>query len=115
MNKSALITASLVAATLLASAAVSYVTCRLTTPAVAAFNMKGTVDAFFDSVSRKSLDEAQSKALSERFNSALEASLRDWQQRHHALILVAPAVVQGAPDITLEIQKDVARRMKDAP
>ncbi|MGP8846828.1 TrbI F-type domain-containing protein, partial [Enterobacter hormaechei] len=32
---------------------------------------------------------------------------------HRALILVAPAVVQGAPDITREIQTDVARRMKE--
>ena len=59
------------------------------------------------------LDEAQTKALSDRFNASLEASLRDWQVRHRALILVAPAVVQGAPDITREIQTDVARRMKE--
>lgn len=115
MKTSTIVTTALIAGTLLASAAISYVTCRISTPAVAAFNMKGTIDAFFDSVSRKSLDEAQSKALSERFNNALETSLRDWQQRHHALILVAPAVVQGAPDITREIQRDVAHRMKDVP
>lgn len=110
-----LIITALVAGTLLCSAAVSYLICRLTTPVVAAFDMKSTVDTFFDSVSRKSLDETQAQALSERFNSALEASLRDWQVRHRGLILVAPAVVQGAPDITREIQKDVARRMKAEP
>lgn len=50
-----------------------------------------------DSVSQKQLSEAQSKALSERFNSALEQSLADYQQQHHVLILVSPAVVQGPP------------------
>ncbi|MBZ6759411.1 TrbI F-type domain-containing protein, partial [Raoultella ornithinolytica] len=48
----------------------------------------------------------------ERFNSALEQSLADYQQQHHVLILVSPAVVQGAPDVTRKIQTDIARRMK---
>ncbi|WP_433961742.1 type-F conjugative transfer system protein TrbI [Escherichia coli] len=76
---------------------------------------KQTVDAFFDSASQKQLSEAQSKALSARFNTALEASLQAWQQKHHAVILVSPAVVQGAPDITREIQQDIARRMRAEP
>ena len=69
-------------------------------------------ETFFDSASQKQLSEAQSKALSARFNTALEASLQAWQQKHHAVILVSPAVVQGAPDITREIQQDIARRMR---
>ena len=113
MKKRTLLTASLIAGTLVASAGVSWLTSRLSAPAIASFNMKSTVDAFFDSASRRSLDEAQTKALSERFNASLEASLRDWQVRHRGLILVSPAVVQGAPDITREIQNDVARRMKE--
>lgn len=113
MKKRTLLTASLIAGTLAASAGVSWLTSRLSAPAIASFNMKSTVDAFFDSASRRSLDEAQTKALSERFNASLEASLRDWQVRHRGLILVSPAVVQGASDITWEIQTDVARRMKE--
>lgn len=113
MKKCTLLTTSLIAGTLAASAGVSWLTSRLSAPAIASFNMKSTVDAFFDSASRRSLDEAQTKALSERFNASLEASLRDWQVRHRGLILVSPAVVQGAPDITREIQTDVARRMKE--
>ncbi|HBB6102596.1 TPA: type-F conjugative transfer system protein TrbI [Escherichia coli] len=73
------------------------------------------MDAFFDRASQKQLSEAQSKALSARFNTALEASLQAWQQKHHAVILVSPAVVQGAPDITREIQQDIARRMRAEP
>lgn len=77
---------------------VSYGIVRLNAPVTVAFNMKQTVDAFFDSASQKQLSEAQSKTLSARFNTALEASLQAWQQKHHAVILVSPAVVQGAPD-----------------
>jgi type-F conjugative transfer system protein TrbI len=113
MKKHVLINAALIAGTLAAGAGISWLVCQLNRPVVVAFNMKSTVDAFFDSAGRRSLDEAQTKALSDRFNASLEASLRDWQVRHRALILVAPAVVQGAPDITREIQTDVARRMKE--
>ena len=42
----------------------------------------------------------------------LEYTLADYQLQHHVLILVAPAVVQGAPDVTRTIQTDIARRMK---
>ncbi|HAV9492530.1 TPA: type-F conjugative transfer system protein TrbI [Escherichia coli] len=94
---------------------VSYGIVRLNAPVTVAFNMKQTVDAFFDSASQKQLSEAQSKTLSARFNTALEASLQAWQQKHHAVILVSPAVVQGAPDITREIQQDIARRMRAEP
>lgn len=99
-------------AMVLLNAAVSYGIVRLNAPVTVAFNMKQTVDAFFDSASQKQLSEVQSKALSARFNTALEASLQAWQQKHHAVILVSPTVVQGAPDITREIQQDIARRMR---
>ena len=85
-----------------------------TTPRVVAFDMKKTLDNFMDSVSQKPLTEAQSKVLSDRFNEALEKSLADYQQQHHVLILVSPAVVQGASDVTRTIQHDIARRMKGA-
>jgi conjugal transfer pilin signal peptidase TrbI len=85
-----------------------------TTPRVVAFDMKKTLDSFMDSVSQKQLSEAQSKALSDRFNEALEQSLADYQKTNHVLILVSPAVVQGAPDVTLKIQTDIATRMKGA-
>ncbi|RRF27130.1 type-F conjugative transfer system protein TrbI [Klebsiella pneumoniae] len=92
------------------SAFLSRVVLEYSTPRVVAFDMK-TLDSFMDSVSQKQLTEAQS-ALSDRFNDALEKSLAEYQQQHHVVILVSPAVVQGAPDVTRNIQHDIARRMK---
>ena len=103
---------ALVLFALATSAFLSRVVLEYSTPRVVAFDMKKTLDSFMDSVSQKQLTEAQSKALSERFNSALEQSLADYQLQHHVLILVSPAVVQGAPDVTRTIQTDIARRMK---
>ena len=102
----------LVSLVLTISAGMTRLMLTYTTPRVVAFDMKKTLDSFMDSVSQKQLSEAQSKALSERFNATLEQSLADYQNKNHVLILVSPAVVQGAPDVTLKIQTDIATRMK---
>lgn len=104
---------ALCAVLLCINAGVSYGISRLSRPVVVAFNMKGTVDLFFDQASQKTLPEEQAGALTARFNRAMEASLDNWQKQHNALILVSPAVVQGAADITPVIQKDIARRMAE--
>ena len=103
---------ALVLFALATSAFLSRVVLEYSTPRVVAFDMKKTLDSFMDSVSQKQLTEAQSKALSDRFNDALEKSLAEYHQQHHVVILVSPAVVQGAPDVTRNIQHDIARRMK---
>ncbi|HCB0376737.1 TPA: type-F conjugative transfer system protein TrbI [Klebsiella pneumoniae] len=103
---------ALVLLALATSAFLSRVVLEYSTPRVVAFDIKKTLDSFMDSVSQKQLTEAQSKALSDRFNDALEKSLAEYQQQHHVVILVSPAVVQGAPDVTRNIQHDIARRMK---
>ena len=103
---------ALVLFALATSAFLSRVVLEYSTPRVVAFDMKKTLDSFMDSVSQKQLTEAQSKALSDRVNDALEKSLGEYQQQHHVVILVSPAVVQGAPDVTRNIQHDIARRMK---
>lgn len=103
---------ALVLFALATSAFLSRMVLEYSTPRVVAFDMKKTLDSFMDRVSQKQLTEAQSKALSDRFNDALEKSLAEYQQQHHVVILVSPAVVQGAPDVTRNIQHDIARRMK---
>ena len=103
---------ALVLFALATSAFLSRVVLEYSTPRVVAFDMKKTLDSFMDSVSQKQLTEAQSKARSDRFNDALEKSLAEYQQQHHVVILVSPAVVQVAPDVTRNIQHDIARRMK---
>ena len=107
-----LVITALVVFTLACNVILTRVMLAYTTPRVVAFDMKKTLDSFMDSVSQKLLTEAQSKALSDRFNDALEKSLEDYQQQHHVLILVSPAVVQGASDVTRTIQHDIVRRMK---
>jgi len=81
-------------------------------PVTVSFAMKQTLDAFYQSAGKQSLSPEQSKILSDRFTDALQTSLMDYQARNNVIILVSPAVVGGAKDVTREIQHDVARRMQ---
>lgn len=101
-----------VLAALLAMTGVAYVTAKAVTPDVVVFDMKGTVDLFMQQSSQMKLDETKAGALTARFNTALNDSLRDWQGDHNAILLVKPAVISDETDITAEIQADIARRMQ---
>lgn len=102
----------LVAVTILCvNAAITSLMISWRTPTVVSFDMKKTLDQFTEQAGAQSLDEPQTKAMTARFMTSLNAELQSWQYRHDALILVTPAVVSGAADITVEIQTGVAQRM----
>ncbi|MDO3417628.1 type-F conjugative transfer system protein TrbI [Citrobacter freundii] len=93
------------------NAAVTTLLISWRTPTVVSFDMKRTVDQFTEQAGAQSLDEAQTTdSYRTVYAPALNAELQDWQRRHDALILVTPAVVSGAGDITGEIQTAVAHR-----
>lgn len=77
------------------------------------FDMAGTVNSFMAQAATQSLDEAQIKALTARFNTALSDSLTAYQLEHRAVIIVAPAVVGGAEDITPVVQQAIAEKMAE--
>ncbi|EGA7860703.1 type-F conjugative transfer system protein TrbI [Salmonella enterica] len=102
----------LVTATILCiNAAVTSLLISWRMPTVVSFDMKKTLDQFTDQAGAQSLNETQSTALTERFMQTLSAELQEYQRRHDALILVTPAVVSGAADITGDIQAAVAQKM----
>ncbi|MEW7311223.1 type-F conjugative transfer system protein TrbI [Buttiauxella gaviniae] len=86
---------------------------KSTTPEMVVFDMKGTVDLFIQQSAQLQLDEAKAKALTTRFNVALNDSLSDWQASHNAIVLVKPAVMSPLKDITVDIRSDIARRIQE--
>lgn len=92
--------------------AVSWATVKVVSPDVVAFDMKGTMDLFIQQTLEQKLPEEQTKVLMTRFNSAMSNSLQEWQNSHHSVILVAPAVVSQQKDITQEIRTGIATRMQ---
>lgn len=107
--------AGLIVLMLALSAAVSVATVRLTVPPVVTFDMKGTLDTFMQQSAKQQLTEDGARALTLRFNAALSESLSAWQAEHGGTVLVAPAVVSPAYDITADVRADVARRMQARP
>lgn len=82
-------------------------------PKTVSFDMAGTVNSFMAQAATQSLDEPQIKALTARFNTALSDSLTAYQHEHRAVIIVAPAVVGGAEDITPVVQQAIAEKMAE--
>jgi conjugal transfer pilin signal peptidase TrbI len=93
------------------NAAVTSVLISWKMPATVTFDMKGTIDRFTEQMSAQDSDEKTTRMLTTRFTATLNAALKQWQEKHDALILVRPAVVSGVPDITPEIQADIAQGM----
>lgn len=96
---------------LLMNAGISLLLYQWQSPQTVSFDMAGTVNRFMSQLASQKLSDEQVKGMTARFNASLNASLLDYQTHHHALILVGPAVVSGAEDITGLVQSDVAGRM----
>lgn len=105
--------AGVVTGMMVLNAAVSLLLTEWRQPKTVSFDMAGTVNSFMSQAAAQALDEARIKALTARFNRALSDSLTAYQRDHRAVIIVAPAVVGGAEDITAEIQQSVAARMAE--
>jgi conjugal transfer pilin signal peptidase TrbI len=87
---------------------------RYTTPTFVSVDLRGTIDAFTKQSGEQQLSDAQREALAARFSQALDASLVEYQTSHRAIVLLKAAVIAGAPDITAQIQRDVADKMRPA-
>lgn len=96
---------------ILLNAGISLLLFEWRTPLTVSFDMTGTVNQFMAQVASQKLSDKDVTLTTARFNQALKAALTDYQQRHQAIILVAPAVVGGIPDITDDIQATVATDM----
>lgn len=92
----------------------SALTCWLMTPRVVQFDMKGTVDLFNQQAAQQQADSASLQQLSAKFGQSMAAALTQYQQANHAVILVSPAVIGGAQDITVQIRSDISKRMQEA-
>lgn len=81
-------------------------------PAPVSFDMRKTVDTFTEQTADRKLSDVDKDRVVARFNDALTASLTAWAETHHRPVLVKAAVVSGVDDITADIQRDIARRMR---
>ena len=98
------------------SFSISVFVVRWLAPVTVTFDMTGTVNQYQQQMAlqfnaENPLSEQQIMEATHRFQVALSDSLSEYQQTHQALILVTPAVVMGAEDITVDIQAAIADKM----
>ncbi|CAG9435678.1 hypothetical protein NVI2019_PEGOAJLN_03771 (plasmid) [Providencia alcalifaciens] len=98
------------------SVSMSVFVIRWFAPVTVTFDMSGTVNQYQQQMASQfnvenPLSEQQIAEATHRFQLALCDSLSEYQHAHQALILVTPAVVMGADDITAEIQAAIAEKM----
>ncbi|WP_272668956.1 type-F conjugative transfer system protein TrbI [Providencia sp. PROV151] len=98
------------------SFSISVFVVRWLAPVTVTFDMAGTVNQYQQQMAMQfnaenPLSEQQIADATHRFQMALSDSLSEYQQTHQALILVTPAVVMGAEDITVDIQAAIADKM----
>ncbi|HEM8293655.1 type-F conjugative transfer system protein TrbI [Providencia vermicola] len=98
------------------SFSISVFVVRWLAPITVTFDMTGTVNQYQQQMAMQfnaenPLSEQQIADATHRFQVALSDSLSEYQHTHQALILVTPAVVMGAEDITVDIQAAIADKM----
>lgn len=75
------------------------------------FDMKGTVNLFLTQLKENKLSEEKIVSTTQKFNEALDKAIKEYTANHNVVILVSPAVVNGAEDITQRIQSTIAEKM----
>lgn len=76
-------------------------------------DMKSAVDSFKNDIASHNLEPEKLKLQVKRFTSSLETALKEYSEKHDVVIVVSPAIVSGAPDITYEIQRQTFELMKN--
>jgi conjugal transfer pilin signal peptidase TrbI len=79
---------------------------------VVVFDLKGTVQQYADQLASAKLNDEQVQHLSKRFAVTMEKSLSDYASDHPVVIMVKPAVIEGAQDITNDIKQHIIQKLK---
>ena len=74
------------------------------------FDLKGATKLFVKQVSSAHLSKAKQALLAKRFSRVLKQTLNKYAKAHNLIILVKGAVLAG-PDITPQIERQVALNM----
>ena len=81
-------------------------------PRMASFDMKGTLRLFSQQLAAKELSDEEREQAIARFTHAMEVATEAYSREHRMVLLVAPAVIDGAVDATPVIQAAIKVNMQ---
>jgi len=80
---------------------------------VVQFDVDKTVQRFSMQLAQSSLSDVKQIMLTESFSDNLVKQSKKYAQEHQVIILLAPAVVSGAPDVTNDISEMIKGGLYD--
>jgi conjugal transfer pilin signal peptidase TrbI len=81
-------------------------------PSLVEYDMNDTIVNFHQSIGQSELSDEQRDKEIARFTQTLDDVVRDYANSHHVVILVSPAVVSGAVDVTKDIQNSLLQALQ---
>lgn len=81
-------------------------------PRVVEYDINETVASFHQSIGQSDLTEEQREQEINRFTQTLDDVVREYAVDNHVVVLVSPAVVSGAVNVTKEIQQSLLQTLQ---
>lgn len=81
------------------------------TPVIVSFDLQRSVKQFSLNLSNKKLSESDTNRLTKIFSERLISITEAYAVNHHVVIVVSPAVVSGAKDVTEDLQENIYRAL----
>lgn len=76
-------------------------------PTIVTVNLRGMTNAYVQQLTREHLTQPQAQERVKQFSVALEHVLQGYSAQHHVVLMPQEAVIEGAPDATLIICKNL--------
>ncbi|MEC6816851.1 TrbI F-type domain-containing protein [Photobacterium toruni] len=84
-------------------------------PRFAVFDLKGTVQAYSKDLAERGLDDSTLTLKTRQFSVMLDAVLTSYSHQNNVTLLVEPAVIKGAPNVTRPLQKEISQALSRLP
>jgi len=81
-------------------------------PSVVEYDINETVASFHQSIGQSELSDEQREKEITRFTQTLDDVVQQYAIDNHVLVLVSPAVVSGAVNVTQEIQQSLLQTLQ---
>ncbi|MCD9524165.1 hypothetical protein GLP14_15235 [Photobacterium carnosum] len=84
-------------------------------PRFAVFDLKGTVQTYSKDLAEQGLDDSTLTLKTRQFSMMLDTVLTRYSHQNKVILLVEPAVIKGAPNVTQPLQKEVSLALSRLP
>lgn len=112
MNMPLLNTPMVILIALFVSISVTLCTQMMFNQDIVEFDINDTVTTFEHSIAQKQMSDEKRLSEIKRFTQTLDDTVAQYAHDHNVLVLVSPAIVSGAVDVTQDIQQQLVETLK---